>query len=529
MGPAAAAAMCVLGACAAKKPAPRGAAPATPAAGQLPPGPDAPARVALDMPSLDMPWTLPVMTAGDVDALGRTLQAHETIKIRAGSRFATPAGETRTLDLVKALSPATRVVARGEGMLTSIMKERGELPLRRRPVPDGQRDLLGRPTYVWEDVPLSSDWMGPKSLLSGAQAVLAIDDAEIDLQAWRSLQAHAVGTCDAPMVALARGQEQALATLEPFLDHADAILWQVYAAELRTFVPQLVSELAPYEKLKTRTQFEDGASWDQYQCGHAYWEYMQNYARCGETPGTCAAAPRIFLVGEARIGSAEPSSFIPDDCAPLVGRDYVQEARRLSREAAQVATESFDPAWMALAARAGAITDVYDVLEDACVPRRRRIAEPDMAEARRRLGRIGERFNEAEVVQSAGRWVLEDNQFHVPGIGGVRQVARFAVEPGAVAGEIRTAASELSAFLAARTVCRYGPEHPPVAAVVVDVGSSEVEFVGYFFEEELLCPGLPPLRTPGDPAAAPATSEPDSASDPGADAGSGTPPKGDDG
>lgn len=487
------AAACVVSACAPTKSAPRGAAPATPAAGQLPPGPQPPKRVALDMPSLDVDWSLPSVTAGDVSGLGSVLAKYDTVAIRGGSRISGDGWAQRIVDLVQQLSPDTKVVARGTGMLTTLMKERGELPLQRRALPDGQRDLLGRPTYVWTDVPLNTDWVGKDEKMSGAKAIVAFDDAEIDLQMWRSLQAHAVGGCEGPVVALARGQEESLATLEPFLDHADAVLWQVYAAELRTFVPDLVSELKPYERLQTRTQFGDSASWEQYQCGHAYYEYIQNFARCGDSPGTCPAAPRMFLVGGARIGSAEPSSFIPDDCPALVGRDYVAEARRLSREAAQVAAESFDPAWMVLAARAGAITDVYSVLEDACVPRRRRISEADMDEARRRLARIGTRFNAEEVTNRAGRWIVEDNQFHVPGLGGVRQVARYVPGPGSVAAEITTDAAELGAFMTSRSMCRYGAEHPPLAALVVDVGTSAVEFIGYYYEEELFCPGLPPL------------------------------------
>ncbi len=456
-------------------PRPRGAAPATSAAGPLPSGPAEPQR-GLPIPSLDVTWMPPILTAGDLGPFREALKRHPSVAVHLGDRLGGLEWQARAGALVRALRPEASVTSTspGSGPFAGIA-----LPLERLTA-DGER-----PRYRWVagSLPASSE----------ASVTLMVDDAQLPPEQWRSLPARAVGSCRAPMEALAAGQEQSLAELEPFLDHADAVLWQVYRAALEGTVPRLIGELQAYQAPRTRADFDDNASWEQHQCGHAYWEYLQNYARCTDQAQTCPAAPRVFLIGGARIGTAEPSQYIPDGCASKVGNDYVEELRTVAAETAEVAQEHLAPSWSALADRLGAVTEVYEALEDVCVPRRRRFSEEDLDAVRGRLAAIGQSLASDELSHPAGRWTRVDAPFHVPGFGPVWQVAFYDAGEGSPSETAVGEARALRELVLQRALCRSAQPALPLAAALVEGTSGEVESFGYFFEEELFCGELPPL------------------------------------
>jgi hypothetical protein len=469
-------------ACAGHAPAPWGAAAATVAAGPLPRGPSEPVR-GLSMPSLDLPWTPPSLVAGDVGQLAAALTGHGSIALQLGPRFGGPEALARVEALVQALRPGAAIV---DQQVQAEPFAGVALPLEREP-DDGR----ARPRYRFEGrMPVADPHERSPST---ASAVLVIADAELDPGKWRALPARAVGSCQAPMAALAAGQEQSLAELEPFLDHADATLWQVYRPALHAILPRLLAELEPYREPKSPAEQGDAREHEQHQCGHAYWQYLQAYARCGEELAGCGPAPRMFLMGGARIGTAEPNAWIPEGCAAAVGRDYVQELRTVATEAAQVAQEHLAPSWSALADRVGAITEVYETLEDVCTPRRRRFAEADLQAARGRLVAIGEALASDEGAHPAGGWALAEEPFHVPGYGPVQQVARYHAGPGSASETVVEQARALRELLLGRALCRSGQPELPLAVALVR-GSGDVEVLSYFFEEELSCGELPPLQ-----------------------------------
>lgn len=475
-------------------PPPRGAAAVTVVSGPLPSGPAEPG-LGLPMPSLDVPWTPPILSAGDLEALREALRGHGSVAVRLGERLQGPEWIARIEGLVGALTPGVTIeVVNGEG---------DESPFEQRSLPLSRAESsTGRPRYRWDGGPLSPS--------PGAALTLRVDDAELDPGRWRALPASTVGSCDAPMAALAAGQEQSLAELEPFLDHADAVLWQVYRAALQATVPRLADELSPFASLRTRSEFDDNGSWEQYQCGHAYWEYLQNFERCGVEASSCPSAPRVFLMGGARIGTAEPSFYVPEGCAAKVGRDYVLDLRGVAAEAAEVATEHLAPTWAALSDRLGAVTEVYEALEDLCAPRRRRFAASDLAVMRQRLAAIGEALTSDELAHPEGHWQRVAMPFHVPGLGPVQQVAEYDAGPGSASELAVAEARALRELGLSRALCRSGQPALPLAVALTDA-SGEVGFFGYFFEEELVCGELPPLgieETPsidvvGEPAPAP--------------------------
>lgn len=475
-------ALCTL-ACAGHPPPPRGAAPATMTAGPLPRGPAEPEH-GLPMPGLDLQWMPPILSAGDPLPLREALRRHASVLIQPGDRMGGPEWAHRGRELMRALHPEITVVP-GEAQAGPFAGV--ALPLDRV----ANDDDTTRPRYRWTGGVLPAS--------SAASATLLVDDAELDPGAWRALPARVVGSCHEPMAALAAGQEQSLAELEPFLDHADAVLWQVYRSTLQATVPRLTDELTPYQALRTRSEFDDNGSWEQYQCGHAYWEYLQNFARCGAETRSCPSAPRLFLIGGARIGTAEPSFYIPEGCAAKVGRDYVAELRTVAAEAAEVAQEHLAPSWSALADRLGAVTEVYDALADVCVPRRRRFAPTDLVTVRQRLASIGRALASDELALPTGRWTVSGQPFHVAGFGPVQQVAFYDAGAGSPAQTAISEARALRELVLKRALCRSARPALPLAVALVG-GDGQVESFGYFFEEELFCGDLPPLLHEPRPA-----------------------------
>lgn len=464
--------------------APRSAAPAAAVATSRPVGgPPAPAR-GLVFPSLAVAWTPPMLTAGDPVALADALRRGEDLTLAMGPRLAGVAWEQRAAGLVAALSPATRVTGRRSAGLLEVVEASPDLKRPRRDLGPG-----GRPRYA-ANLRLHAGW--PKG------QVLAIDDAEVEVGAWESLPAVSVGSCEPAMQALAAGQEQALAQLGPFLDHADGLLATMYRAELRAFVPGFLAELEGYAQARPREAFADEEQWAQHECGRAYREQLERHARCQEA-ARCPEAPRLVLVGGVRIASVDASPPAGERCPALVGRDYDAELRRLGQSAAEAASAALNPAWTMLADRLGTLTEVHATLEDLCTPRRRRFAPADLEEARQRLTDLGGALASDVLEAEAGRWQIRDEPLYVPGLGPTREMARFEVEATAINAGIVAGARALREFVLGRSLCRPGPAAAPLALVLAEQ-PGPVSFFSFFYEEELFCGSLPPLG--GDPAAA---------------------------
>lgn len=457
--------------------APRSAAPATSVATSRPLGGPAPPSGGLAFPSLAVPWTPPMLAAGDPQALAAALPRGEALTLVLGPRLAGAAWEQRGAALVAALSPATRVSGRRSASLLEIVEPSPDLKLPRRSL--GPR---GRPHYA-ADLKVQSTW--PKG------QVLAIDDAEVEAGAWEALPAVSVGSCEPAMQALAAGQELALAQLGPYLDHADALLWTMYRAELRAFVPGFLAELEDYAQDRPREAFADEQRWAQQQCGRAYRAQVQRHAKCEGAATPCPEAPRLVLVGGARIAAVEAEAGAGEHCPALVGRDYSAELRRLGQSAAEAASAGLSREWTTLADRLGTLTEVHATLEDICTPRRRRFAEADLESARQRLASLGAALASDALELDAGRWQIRDEPLYVPGLGPSRELARFESAPTAINAGIVADARALREFVLGHSLCRPARAAAPLALVLAEPAGAR--FFSFFYEEELFCGSLPPL------------------------------------
>lgn len=456
----------------------------------LPPGPP-PAPDRLPMPDLAVPWSPPVISAGDVGALADALGKHDRVELRLGPRLAGASLRSRARRVFTSLSPHTRMAdGAGESRLGSLIP--GDLPLER----SGGGADTARPRYDAHAVVVDvSRWSSPRKD-AAAKIVLALDDAAVDADAWRRQPASAVGTCEPALALLGSGQEQSLAVLEPFLDHADAILWTLYRAELERRLPELRQQLAGFSDARAREEFDDADAWRTHECGAAYLDYVDQYRVCLGEAEACPYAPRVFLVEGARIGAAEPEGYIEGDCAARVGTDYVAQMRGVSRVAARSVGEMLDAKWSGLADRVAALSEVAAAMEDVCAPRRRRFSEATTREAQQRLIAIGEQFRSPEPVRDGARWLLDDGEFHVPGLGEIRQLSRFDPGPSSASREVAQRARALREFVLRSSMCG-GSGGLPLAAVLVDLDGASVDFLGYFYEEELFCDELPPLLAAG--------------------------------
>ena len=466
--------------------APRSVAPAASVGTSRPVGgPPAPTG-GLPFPSLVVSWTPPMLTAGDPWALAEALGPAPDLSLALGPRLAGAAWEQRGAALVAALSPVSRVTGRRNAGLLEIFEPSPDLKLPRRSL--GPR---GRPTYA-ATLKFHAAW--PKG------QVLAIDDAEVEAGAWESLPAVSVGSCEPAMQALAAGQELALAQLGPYLDHADLLLATMYRAELRAFVPGYLRELGAYAQARPREDFAAEEPWAQYQCGRAYREPVQRHEQCGGGTRRCPEAPRLVLVGGARIVAAQPGASVGEHCPALVGRDYSAELRRLGQAAAEAASASLSPEWTMLADRLGTLTELHAALEDICTPRRRRFAEADLEEARHRLGTVGVALASDVFETHTGHWQIRDQPMYVPGLGTARELARFEVDATAINTSIVAEARALREFVLGHSLCRPTEGTRPLALVLAEQPGSGASFFSLFYEEELFCGSLLPLGR--DPAAA---------------------------
>lgn len=470
------------------------------------------------MPSLDLDWRPPSAVAGDVEALATALAKHPRVGLVVDPSVEDSGGELdsmRLAALVGRLAPKTAV----------------------HPISIGDDATLTIGEIVHEDPPLVPaigangriEWATPETLEldrdrlqiwaeAGDPSVLVVGPVGVDTPTWRRLATAAVGSCGPLMTQLLEGQRDSLALLEPFLDYADASLASVYLTELAVVVPALREELAEFEVERERADFArrgDADRWERYQCGRRYYQYLRPFASCvaaieqlgpretarlesghgaGGVKTPCPSTPRLFLRGAARIGSVEPSDYIPSECPKLLGRDYVEALRAPARGAAEVVGDQLDVRWMILAERLATLADVYSGLEQLCTPARRRFAEADLVALRAQVAELGRLYQRDEQPAHDARFLANDANFHVPTIGKVRQLARFDGGTGSASRQLRKAAKQLGNYDRVHGQCVARPTQKPLMAMLIDTAQAKPEFLGFYYEEELWCGELGPLK-----------------------------------
>jgi hypothetical protein len=483
---------------------------ASPAPLLVPDGPPPPSG-GLPMPSLDLDWSPPSAAAGDVEALATALARHSRVGLVVDPGVATAGGSDamRLAALVGRLAPNTAVRPIGSDgagpTLADLIRE--DPPLMPTVADDGRTKWV-----TPERLELDVERLHALAEF-GDPAVLVVGPVGVETPVWRQLATGSVGSCEPLLDQLLVGQRESLRVLEPFLDHADAVLASTYVVELAAVVPGVRKELAEFERERDRRDL-DVRGWARYQCGRRYLQYLQPFASCatasqqlgaakvaelegshgaGGVKTPCPTTPRLFLRGTARIGSVEPSDYIPSECPQLLGRDYVEALRAPARSAAETTADQLDVRWMILAERLATLAEVYDALDQLCTPRRRRFGAEDLASLHTRVIELGQLYQREEPPAHDARFLDNDASFHVPAIGKVRQLARFDGGTGSASRALIAAAHELGKFDRARSQCVARPGDPPLMAMLIDTARAQPEFLGFFYKEELWCGELGPL------------------------------------
>jgi hypothetical protein len=430
---------------------------------------------AFPIPAGDAEWTPATIGGGMGGMLAKALADKATVAMILGRGLDDAASEQRVFDMIQAASPATKVVARARATLDNLLEERGEIPYRVTMEPAGA-DAFGRPYYLPKDHPLNTDWLQKRQALKGAQAALTARRIAVDDQKLRALRESRQGGCQALEDELAGALNGRDAFFAPYVSAADAALADAFGRQMKAALPFWKDELAAAR---------EGLAPDDpgQRCADAYGALLARFEPC--LSGRCTIAPRVSLAAGGLVGLEEDPAIAPPNGCPSTGmRDYGAELRSAAARAVAEVLPSLDSPWTSEMARVDALARLAAGLADECAPRHRRIRPEDLSTAR---GDV-----KAFLAMLAARairagWTAATGQERIPGTGPATVLARLAVQGASPSGE----ADDLLRRIAGLDRCRSGDERL-VQVALVDVGTSEVLFMGVFFDEELLCEGFPP-------------------------------------
>jgi hypothetical protein len=441
-----------------------------PAAAEIPP-PDG--RFSVDVP--DAEWT-PVMIGGDQGTmLARALADRKAVMMMLGAGLGDAAFEDRVFQMIKAAAPETGVVARARSALDALLEERGEIPYRVTIQPAGT-DVLGRPYYLPKEHPLHTDWLTKKKAMKGAEGLLTVRRIAVDDQQLRVLRERRRGSCQGLESSLAAARNGSAAFFDPFGNAVDEALEQSFRRHLEKALPFWKDEISA-----ARPRVAPGG--EDARCLEGYADLVEAYLPCLD--GSCPLRPRLQLEAGGLIAmDNEPLGALPDRCPTAQVRDYSAELKDLASRAVGDVLPGLGGAWAGELTRLGALAQVADGIGELCAPRHRRFSAEDLATARSELASFLTQLSDLE---TGGEWVAASGLERVPGTGPVAILARVQAR----GADPRADAAGLLERLRRLERCDQGGERL-LQAALIDVGSSEVVFMGIFFEEQLLCEGLPP-------------------------------------
>ena len=216
---------------------------------------------------------------------------------------------------------------------------------------------------------------------------------------------------------------------------------------------------------------------------HSYQALLDDYRPC--VSGTCATGPHLHLVLGGIIGMDDRALTIPRTC-PVPGMwDYAEEIDRLARRAVQETLLELDGGWIPELLRYSGLAEIRRGLETYCTPRHRRIVPEDLDGAR---GQLNTYLSELGGKSYAGTWEPAQGLERVPGVGPKKVLARIR------ATGVNPAHDAATIMKNVRDIDRCDDRRERLfQTILIDVGTSEVTFMGIFFEEELLCDGMPPF------------------------------------
>jgi hypothetical protein len=413
--------------------------------------------------------------AGQGKMLAEALAARTSAMIIADTGLDGATWEERIVRMVKAASPNTAVVARARGTLDKLLEERGEIPYRVTEAQGGV-DAFGQPYYVPREHPLSTEWLLKKKALKGADAMLTVRRVTPDVKRLEEMRRAARGGCGEALAELGAERERAVAYFGDLVRQADDALDQAFSRQLEKALPFLRAEL--------ERRLEEEGDGPGTGCAEALLDFVKSYEPCAK--GSCALGPRFDLAAGGIIAMDDgPASALPPRCAEPGGRDYVKEIREAAGRAAAGTFASFPQSALGEIVRFAAFDGAVARFADFCAVRHRRFTAAQIASFGPEVGAL---FESLGAARPAGEIAAAEGLERIPGLGPVRVLAR--VLPTGT--DPRSAAAELFDGLEGGARCTGGTGDGALQTAVIDVGTSEVAFMGLFFEEQLLCEDLAP-------------------------------------
>jgi hypothetical protein len=428
----------------------------------------------VDIPLPETEW-IPAMIGGARgDALTRALKDMKTLALILPRGSSAAEFEDRVFQMVKAAAPETQVVSRGTATLDALLEERGDIPYRVTMEQSGT-DALGRPIFIPKEHPLNTEWLAKKAPLKGAEGMLVVRPIRVRDIRLRELRAGRRGGCDEAIATLKAGLANGAGFFASYEDQVTSLLSKEFSRHLEVALPFWQGEL--------RQAAENAAPGSPAsRCIETYLALLDRYAQCRS--GNCESGPKLFSEEGGIIGMVDETLLVPNVCPAQGMRDYGVEIDELAERAVHVVLPSLGPGWAGELARLGGLVELARELERGCAPRHRRIDRGDLETARQAVTRYLTDLRDESITAA---WEKAGGMARVPGVGGVRILARVKT----AADDPSKKASDIARRIRALDRCAEGRERL-LQATLVDVGSSEVLFMGIFFEEALLCNGLPP-------------------------------------
>ncbi|MDJ0765058.1 MAG: hypothetical protein QNJ97_18900 [Myxococcota bacterium] len=377
--------------------------------------------------------------------------------------------EDRVFQMVKAAGPEIQVVTRGRARLDAILEELGEIPYRVTLAPAGT-NILGQPVFIPKEHPLYTEWLKNKKPLKGAKAMLTVRPIAVDDIRLKQLRQGRQGSCEAIERGLKQGLEAGAQFFNPYETEANKALANGFTRHLDAAFPKWSAEIAESRDPEWR------------RCMSAYQSFLNTYAPCLE--GACKAGPKVHITAGGIIGMEKSDLLIPKTC-PVPGmRDYVAEMEDLAARAVAEVLPALDRGWVGEIMRHGGLETLSAGITEVCTPRHRRFNPDDLNRAQSDVRYF---LSDLQKRTLSGEWLAAAGMERVPGLGPVRVIARI----NALGHPPTATASQLVKQLRALDRCDEARERL-YQAILIDVATSEVVFMGIFFEAELLCDGLPP-------------------------------------
>jgi hypothetical protein len=416
-----------------------------------------------------------------LDAAKLALSKHQVLRVVLDKSASREGGALAAQKVIERLAPHAKQAVRDGEVANAMLVERGELPFTSRVVP-GAADSWGRPTVAVNEQALNSDWLDKNARLAGA-------DALVVLEALSGAAGGAVSAagCEAGL-AWIRGARTATASeLSRFVSHANAGLWAAFSEELDSALPGMLSYFAAFSERRERRDFPNSEEWKIYQCGNAYWRYLEPYAPCLHSSTACEYAPTMMVLDRLAVGFPEPPDGAPAMCSDAqFGADPVEGMRTLARSAARAITHQLDPTWVDLASRAAALATLQRAAERVCGAAGPETAAVALDAA---LAEVSALLASAPLSDTTGRWASGDGQSRIEGVGAVRVVASFDSAEGAPATLLERVATALRETTREQGSggCGFARSGGAYSVLVANVGSGTVEYHGIHAARALFC------------------------------------------